>query len=364
MKHCRRTVRPLRCYPLLLGLAAFSAGIRVQAQVQLSELPDSPGRLLQQQSTGTSAAQHPAGSASIAGVVVDPSGAAVENASVTLLFSNGTIARSLVSGVRGEFDFEGVKEGSYRVSVSSPGFATYSSGPIELAAGQMFALPDTALAVAAADIVQVNAFDTTVAEAQIRAEVSQRVLGVFPNFYVSYVSDPAPLTTRQKYRLFLHDTFDPANFLGTAIGAGIQQADGNFAGYGEGAAGYGKRYAALFGDGLFDDLLSHAVFPSLFHEDPRYFYQGTGSKKSRLKHALSFAFVTRSDDGRTVPNYSYILGNLGSGALSNLYYPHANRGVGLVFVNAALGVAGQAGGAVVEEFVSTFVTTNARKNRQ
>ncbi len=357
----RFALRPFRWCFLLLGLAGLSTGVRVQAQVQVFELPDGPDRLLLQQIRGASEGQK--GDASITGVVVDPSGAAVGNASVTLLLADGTVVRSVDSGRRGEFNFEGVQEGSYRVTVRSPGFAAYSSELMHLSAGQQLDLANTMLAVAVADTdIQVNAFDTTVADAQIKAETSQRVFGIIPNFYVSYISNPAALTTRQKYHLFFRDTFDPESFAGTAIGAEIQQLNGDFAGYGYGGSGYAKRYAALFGDGLFNDALSHAVFPSLLHQDPRYFYQGTGTKKSRLKHALSFAFVTRSDDGRTVANYSYILGNLGSGALSNLYYPHANRGVGLVFANAGLGVAGQAGGAVVEEFISTFVTTNARKN--
>jgi len=91
----------------------------------------------------------------------------------------------------------------------------------------------------------------------------------------------------------------------------MEQASNTYSGYGQGAAGYSKRFAAKFADGRSSDFLTHAVFPALLHQDPRYYYQGSGSVKSRLMHAVSSAFVTRSDSGRTVPNYSYVLGDMG-----------------------------------------------------
>src|SRR4029077_9094396 len=94
-----------------------------------------------------------------------------------------------------------------------------------------------------------------------------------------------------------------------------------YAGYGQGAAGYSKRLAAKFVDGRSSDFLTHAVFPALFHQDPRYYYQGSGSIKSRLMRAVRSAFVTRSDSGRTVPNYSYLLGDISAGALSIFTIP-------------------------------------------
>jgi hypothetical protein len=80
--------------------------------------------------------------------------------------------------------------------------------------------------------------------------------------------------------------------------------------------------------------------------------------KSRLLHAIDSAFLTRGDNGRTEPNYSYVLGDMCSGALSNLYYPRANRGVHLVFSNAAVGLAGRVGGNILREFLPKHSTTN------
>ena len=89
--------------------------------------------------------------------------------------------------------------------------------------------------------------------------------------------------------------------------------------------------------------------------------QGSGSAKSRLAHAVTSAFLARSDTGLTVPNYSYLLGDLSSAALSNLYYPKANRGASLVFTIAAVGLAGRIGGNILREF-SKRVTTNAPRD--
>ena len=151
--------------------------------------------------------------------------------------------------------------------------------------------------------------------------------------------------------------------LGVGIAAGIEQANNSFAGYGQGAAGYSKRFAAKeFADGRSSDFLTHAVFPALFHQDPRYYYQGSGSVKSRIAHAVTSAFVARSDTGRPVPNYSYFLGDLSAGALSNLYYPKANRGANLVFTNAAVGLAGRIGTNLIREFLSRQLSTNVTGN--
>jgi hypothetical protein len=211
--------------------------------------------------------------------------------------------------------------------------------------------------------VTVRPIDLIAAE-QIRAEEKQRLIGVIPNFYTSYIYNAAPLTWKQKFSLAARGTFDPVALIGVGFAAGIEQANNSYAGYGQGAAGYAKRYAAKFVDGRSSDLLSRAVFPSLLHQDPRYYYQGHGSVKSRLRHAVSSAFLTRSDSGRTEPNYSYFLGDVCSAALSNLYYPPANRGASLVFTNAAVGLAGRVGGNILREFVPKRLTTNVTDDRR
>ncbi len=199
-----------------------------------------------------------------------------------------------------------------------------------------------------------------IAAEQIRAQEKQRIGGVLPDFYTSYVYNAAPLTTKQKFSLATRGTFDPVAMIGVAFAAGIEQANNSFAGYGQGAAGYGKRFAAKFVRRRSSDYLTHVDLPRASSPDPRYYYQGTGSVKSRLMHAINSAFVARNDSGRSMPNYSYLLGDLSSGALSNLYYPpKANRVMGLVFTNAAIGLGGRIGLNIVREFFSKRVTTSA-----
>ncbi len=298
------------------------------------------------------------GSASVVGTVLDVRGASVPGAQVSLMHKDGTELHTIVSEANGEFTFTKILPGSYLVIVNAEGFATFTSVEFIVTMQQSYEVPGVSLSIATANTeVTVHPTEFIAAE-QIKAAEKQRLIGVIPNFYTSYIFDAAPLTAKQKFLLAVRGTFDPVAMLGVGFGAGIEQATNAYAGYGQGAAGYGKRFAAKFADGRSSDFLTHAVFPSLFHQDPRYYYQGSGSVKSRLAHAVTSTFFARSDTGLTVPNYSYLLGDFGSAALSNLYYPRANRGAKLVFTNAAVGLAGRIAGNILREF-SKRVTTHA-----
>jgi hypothetical protein len=299
------------------------------------------------------------GTASISGTVLDSTGGAIAGAQVNLRLSDESQLQTVQSDANGEFIFSGLPAGSYQVTVEAVGFAPFKTEEFTVAAQQVYSLPSISLFVAGqAESIVVRPTEVIAAE-QIKTEEKQRVLGVLPNFYVSYIPDAAPLTSRQKLSLSVHDAFDWMSFVAVSAGAGAEQATNSFKGYGQGAAGYGKRWGALFAVARSNDLLSHYVFASLLHQDPRYFYQGTGTKKSRLFHALSYAFVARGDNRKTMPNYTYILGDICSGALSNAYYPRSNRGANLVFTNAAIALAARAGQGVLEEFIGKRFTKNA-----
>jgi len=320
-------------------------------------LPDAP---LPHSSPQNSAPQTPSPerSASVAGTVLDVSGAAIPGANVSLLHGDGTQLLTMVSEANGEFNFTKIPAGSYLVTVNAYGFAPFASTEFAVAGRQDYEVPDVSLSIAPANMeVTVRPTDLIAAE-QIRAEEKQRLVGVIPNFYTSYIHDAAPLNWKQKFSLAARSAFDPVVYLGVGFGAGIEQATNAYPGYGQGAAGYRKRYAATFVDGRSSDFLTNALFPTLFHQDPRYYYQGSGSFKSRLLHAVSSVFAARSDTGRTVPNSSYLLGDLSAAALSTLYYPQANRGANLVFTNAAVGLAGRVGMNLFREFLSKRLTTN------
>ena len=196
------------------------------------------------------------------------------------------------------------------------------------------------------------------AAAQLRAEEKQRLMKVIPDFNTTNNPDAAPLSAGQKFQLAFRGAIDPFQFAVAGIDAGFSQARNGFAGYSQGMSGYGMRFGASYADSFDNAMIGNALLPALLHEDPRYFRRGTGSFTSRFFYALSTSVRCRNDKGKWVPDYSDILGELASGGLSNLYYPRADRGVGLTFQRAMTQVAEGAVGAVFFEFWPDI----ARKN--
>jgi len=199
-----------------------------------------------------------------------------------------------------------------------------------------------------------------IAAQQVRLEEQQRVLGFIPNFYVVYDSKNAvPLTTKLKFQMAYKAATDPISIVGAAALAGMNQA-GDTPNYRQGAIGYGERFGAVYADGVTDIMFGGAILPTLLHQDPRYFYQGSGSTKSRLMHALSAPFICRSDDGKREINFSSMGGDLISGAISNAYYPESNRGASLVFSGFALSTGERMVSATVQEFLLKRLTPSAK----
>lgn len=294
--------------------------------------------------------QHPIGR--IYGTVTDSADNVVMGAHVTLISNNTKEERTLITGSSGFFDFTGLDSGKYQVSITSVGFAAWTASEIVLTPGQYYEIPRIQLQIATANTsVRVVFSQHDLAEKQMHVEEKQRILGVVPNFYTSYVWDAEPLTSGQKFRLALRTTVDPATFLGTGIVAGIEQAQNTLPGYGQGAQGYAKRYGASYTDGLIGIFLGGAVFPTLLHQDPRYFYKGTGNIRSRIFYALSTVVICKGDNHRWQPNYSNVLGIFAAAGASNAYYPPADRGISITLQNSLLDLAGSAGGALVEEFL-------------
>ena len=91
-------------------------------------------------------------------------------------------------------------------------------------------------------------------------------------------------------------------------------------------------------------------------QDPRYYYQGTGTNKSRVYHALASSFVCKGDNGRWQPNYSTVGGDLAAAALSNAYYPASNRGVGLFLSNFFIDTGQRAVANLAQEFILRRLT--------
>ncbi|MGA2421860.1 MAG: carboxypeptidase-like regulatory domain-containing protein [Candidatus Acidiferrum sp.] len=297
---------------------------------------------------------------SISGVVVDQSGAVVAGARVSLTREPQAASQEILTGDDGQFSFFNVAPGTFQLSITVPGFAAKTSSGV-LQPGNNYSVPRITLVLAVSTAeVQVLPSRVEVAEDQIKTEEKQRVLGVIPNFYVSYDHHAVPLTSRQKFELAWKTVIDPVNFGITGVIAGIQQADNDFSGYGQGAAGYGRRYGAAYGDFLTGTYIGSAILPSLLKQDPRYFYKGTGTVRSRLLYAVANAVICKGDNGHWQPNYSSILGSLASGGISNLYYPAKDRnGADLTFENALIGIGATAAANILQEFVIKKFTPSA-----
>ncbi len=304
--------------------------------------------------------QHAPGT--VSGYVVDSSGAAVAGAHLTLTRDDASPARETLSDENGEYAFADVAPGAFHVAIAAAGFAsqTYTGTMI---AGEASSVPTITLAVASATTqVQVMVSRVELAEDEIKVEEKQRVLGVFPNFYVSYDPSAVALTSKQKFELAYRTSIDPVTFLLTGATAGLQQAQNDFSGYGQGAQGYGKRYGAIYADTVTSTFLGGAVFPSLFKQDPRYFYKGTGTVRSRFLYAIANAVICKGDNRKWQPAYSSILGDLASGGISNAYYPASDRGAALVFENTLIGIGTTAAANVLQEFVIKKLTPGQSNN--
>jgi len=288
----------------------------------------------------------------VIGTAIDINGDPVPDATVELKSLESGDRRTVTTPSNGSFQFRDVEPGvPYEITVSAQGFADWTSSNITLEPGQFKIVTGIQLRIETQKTtVDVHYDPVQVAAAQLKAEEHQRVLGIIPNFYVTYEKDAAPLTTKMKFQLALRVSVDPVTAAGVTGVAGIRQA-ANSPKYGQGWGAYGERFGATAADGFSDIIIGGAILPSLLHQDPRYFYQGTGTTGSRIQHAMLSPFIARSDSGKWEPNYSSIGGDLASSALSNLYFPRANRGVGLVFGNFAIGTAERIGASLAQEFI-------------
>lgn len=301
---------------------------------------------------------------SISGTVLDVNDGIVPGALVTLQCSSPCENQATTANDNAAFDFRYLKFGvPYQVRISVKGFEKWSSPAIILTPDHsVFLMTGIKLKIEdPSTSVTVYASTAQIATEQVNLEEQQRVLGFIPNFYVVYDSqNAAPLTTKLKFQLAMKVSVDPVTLAGVAFMAGVRQA-ADTPDYQLGAKGYGQRVGAETADGFSDLLIGGAVLPSLLHQDPRYFYQGTGTTRSRLGHALASPFVCRGDNGRLQPNYSSMGGDIAASALMNTYYPQSNRGADMVFGQFAINTAEREVSGVVQEFVLRKLTPHAQK---
>lgn len=326
---------------LLCALLLFGASLRAQQLPlsQPSQLPDAPSTSV------------------ISGTVTDIQEATISTAHISLENSDGKTLRTTQSDASGAFSFTAVAPGKYLIRITAPGFASWKIEDVVIRYSQDLVLPPIVLGVESIESTVDAITREDLAEQQISAEVKQRILGILPNFYVSYIPDAVPLTRKQKFKLALKVTVDPITFLTTGVTAGIEQWQGDFAGYGDGFSGYAKRYGATYGDRVTSTFFGAALLPSLLHQDPRYFYKGKGKIINRALYAISTVVICKGDNGHWQPNYSNVLGNLAAGGVSSLYYPNSDKhDVQVTVDNIFIGIGTGAIGTLFQEFLLKHLT--------
>ena len=370
-----RFVRPGRFWIPALILAVllsncacmYASGQQADGTVAVSaELPNAPGETgsATKRDRSESEPSSNKGDCAVSGTVMDTNGDVIQGARVVLTSGSGGAEREMQSGPNGQFAFSALPAGSYEVTVSGRDMGTVSSPQFTIKSGEVHMMSPVVLAVASA-ITSVTVTGNSeelkeeLSQQQVQIAVEQRVWGVFPNFYSSYDWQAPPMKPKQKFQLAFRSMIDPMAFAGAAGIAGAEQYYNIFPAYGGGTAGYFKRFGAAYTNDFSARMLSSGLFATIFHEDPRYFYKGTGSMQSRTMYAISCAFVARNDEGRWRPNYSHVLGVFAAAGLSNLYYPSENRGLSLTLANGAIETAGYAGTNIIREFILKGITTHA-----
>ena len=300
--------------------------------------------------------------ASITGTVTDVEGAVIPAAIVIVDEPASGDPRTVTANETGFFELKNLDPAvPYKITVRAKGFSDWTSpSVIILKPGQALELTDIKLEISAV-VTSVDAITVEqLALEQVRAEEKQRVFGIIPNFFIAYDKNTVPLTTKLKYELAFKAATDVVSIGGDVILAGIYQA-ADTPNYQQGAKGYGQRLGAAYAGSFSNVMIGGAVLPSLLHQDPRYFYQGTGTDRSRALHAISSPFICKGDNGRWQFNYSSIGGDLIASSLTNLYYPPSNRGPGLVFSNTLINTGGRVANALIQEFILKKYTSNANK---
>jgi hypothetical protein len=295
---------------------------------------------------------------SIQGKVSDSSGAAVLGAVVTVERADGS-RRTTVTDNDGIFQISSLTLSNYNVKISANGLSDWTAtnvlASVEPESHSLLAVLQVAPMVTT---VTVGLPPEEVAAEQFKRELKQRVLGVIPNYYVTYENHPAPLTPKQKLRLGLKTLLDPTTFAAVGITAGIQQSTNSYYQYGQGAEGFAKRFGAAYATAANDLLITTVLAGSVLHQDPRYFYSGRGTRAQRAWYAFKSAFLTKGDNGTWQPPYSGLIGSIASAEISQGYYPGSRTQYTLLGRSLLFHFAGQVGVNLAQELLLRKVTSN------
>ncbi|MGB8476312.1 MAG: hypothetical protein WCE61_19700 [Candidatus Acidiferrum sp.] len=195
------------------------------------------------------------------------------------------------------------------------------------------------------------------AAGQKQQNVWQTRLGLIARksyFYPDLATTPGPLTSGQKFKLFLSTSSAPPQVLSSAASAGISEARGTLAGYGQGGEGYGKRFGASMARGASGHFFGTYLLPAILHDDPRYFVELNGGFKARAGNALRRVLIIRTDAGSETFNWPGTMGPLAAEGIANLYLPDSERTAGKTFERYGVGIAFGAANNLLKEYWPTI----------
>jgi hypothetical protein len=298
---------------------------------------------------------------SISGDVTDVDGLVIPDATITVDEPSSSSSQTVTANETGFFVLKNIDPTiPHKIVVSANGFGDWTSPAVTLEPGQALELTDIKLKAATVETTVSAVTAEQMAVEEVKDAEKQRVFGIIPNFYVSYDKNPVPLTSKLKFELAFRAGTDIASIAGDLFIAGLNQA-ADTPDYQQGWKGYGQRFGAAYADSFSNIMIGGGLLPSILHQDPRYFYQGTGTGKSRALHAISAPFICRGDNGKNEVNFSSMGGDLIASSLANTYYPNSNRGPGLVFSTFFINTGGRIANALVQEFLLRKHTSNSDK---
>jgi Carboxypeptidase regulatory-like domain len=353
---------------LLLALTAFVCVPAAQTQqppdLEKAAVLDPSSSQMRDSANAPHAQNQDQPTGSITGKIVDQTGADIAGAVVKLTRDNEASGPETTSNGDGLFAFTHVAPGPFRLTVSSAGLAQQEfSGTLE--PGRAFTTPVIMLTIPTQVVeVRVGLSREEQAQAQVKEAEKQRVFGIVPNFYVTYDPNPVPLSAKQKFELAWKSASDPITLVGVGVLAGIDQAGDRYGAYGQGAQGYAKRYGASYVNVFGATFIGGAIMPSLLKQDPRYYYKGKGSTRSRILYAIGSSVICKGDNGRWQPNYSNLAGAFGGAGLETLYVPAQDRrGGGFIISAAMIRLAETSLAGVLQEFVLPKLTPSHSARR-
>ena len=192
---------------------------------------------------------------------------------------------------------------------------------------------------------------------------SKHVLWVIPNFRTSPIPEEyTPITPKEKFKIAAQDSFDRGTVALAAVFAGEGQLGNSTPSFGQGVQGYARYFGTAYADFVIGNYMTEAIYPTLLHQDPRYFRKGTGSGWSRLAYVIGQSFWTHNDSGRGQVNYSEIVGNSTAVAISNAYYPD-HRTVGNAISKLGVQIGVDTAANIAKEFWPDMERRFSRKHR-